>query len=128
MRRGKVPSVAHMNMHGHRRGCGNAYGFTGAQDVVTHSMAHPHHTHTRTPNTAFNQSALDIVSVKHKRCGINSLEFPLHFYSICTQRNTDTHTYVGTHTVSWAQACGTVVQNTLLVIQLRKADSLLYKL
>lgn len=58
MRRGKVPSVAHMNMHGHRGGCGNAYGFTGAQDVVTHSMAHPHttHTHTQTTHTLAHQT------------------------------------------------------------------------
>lgn len=56
MRRGKVPSVAHMNMHGHRGGCGNAYGFTGAQDVVTHSMAHPHTTHTHTTHTLAHQT------------------------------------------------------------------------
>lgn len=124
MRRGKVSSVAHMNMHGHRGGCGNAYGFTGAQDVVTHSMAHTHTQHTHTPPT---KHSIQSVRSRHRQRQTQTLRHKFirvsapFLFDLHTQTHVHTHTYTGTHTVSWAQACGTLRQNCLLVSALRKA-------
>lgn len=98
MRRGKVPSVAHMNMHGHRGGCGNAYGFTGAQDVVTHSMAHPHTTHTHTPRPpthSHTKHSIQSVRSRHRQRQTQTLRHK--FIRVSAPFLFDLHTETYTH-------------------------------